>query len=554
MNSLVWRIASRLFGVTFLFLAACQTAPETVAPFVPTQLPTAFASATALPTARPGETRALSPAPTRTRAPSPTVQTRGGAIAIAGVGAPKTEITALPDFVANALYDSLLEINPRDGSLLPGLAERWRVSDDAKTVVFTLRGDVKWHDGEPLTAADVAFTLKTLSDAKTRVTPAADFGTLQEVVANDARTATVTFREPYCAALTYLGAVKILPKHILENQDLAKLEPAQFIGTGPLKLKTWQADALTFQANEAYWKGAPWLTDWTYRVYPDERAANDAVRQKQADVVVSRAALPDAQNALFAANAFYALAFNNQRAPFDDARVRQAFASALDRAALAAGRGARLETSLLPTFWANPDAAAQPEFDAARAKQLLADAGWRDTDGDGIADKNGKPLSVTLWFQADDAIAQETAQRARAQLQAVGAQAILKAAERTLFLTRVFLHEFDTALVHFNVPLDPDQRYFWTEAEDAPGSGLNVTGYRNEAVERALAAGNTAAQCQPDARKQAYAPVWQALAADVPMAFLFAPPQVLNTHRVQNSAPSSFGGAFWNLEKWSVAP
>lgn len=553
-NSFVWRSVFIWFGVTLLLLSACQAAPETVVPPPATNSPTVFVSATSLPTTRPGETRAVSPTSTPTRTPSPTVRARGGAVTVAGVGALKSEVTALPDFVANALYDSLLEINPRDGSLLPGLAERWLVSDDAKTVVFILREDVRWHDGALLTADDVAFTLKTLSDAKTRLTPAADFGTLQDIRADNARTVTVTFSEPYCAALTYLGAVKILPKHVLENQTLANLAPSQLVGTGPLKLKTWQADALTFQANDAYWKGAPWLMDWTYRVYPNARAANDAVRQGQADVVASSVALTDAQTAAFADNSFYALAFNNRRAPFDDARVRQAFTAALDRAALAGAHGARLETSLLSTFWANPGNLALPQFDAARAKKLLADAGWRDTDGDGIADKDGQALSMTLWFQSDDPIAEETAQRVRAQLQAIGAQAILKAAERTLFLTRVFLQEFDTALVHFNIPLDPGQSYFWTAAEDAPGQGLNVTGYRNETVERAMAAGNAAAQCQPNARKQAYAPVWQALTADAPMAFLFAPARILNTRRVQGGAPSSFSGAFGDLEKWSAAP
>jgi peptide/nickel transport system substrate-binding protein len=222
---------------------------------------------------------------------------------------------------------------------------------------------------------------------------------------------------------------------------------------------------------------------------------------------------------------------------------------------LADTRDTRLETSLLPAFWANPGTSTQPPFDVARAQQLLADAGWRDTDGDGILEQNGKPLSVTLWAQSDDPSAEETAQRVRAQLQAVGAQVVLKLADRTLFLTRVFLQEYDTALAHFNIPLDPDQNYFWTTAENEPGYGLNVTGYQNATVENALNAGNAVAQCEPNARKKAYAPVWQQLATDVPMVFLFAPQQALAAQpHVQGITPGSFGGAFWNLEVWKVAP
>lgn len=537
------------------FLAACESDPATPTVAVPDNTPTVFKTETPAPTLRPGETRTVAPTQTATRAPSPTVRARGGSISVAGVGALTTEITALPGFVTHALYDSLLQINPQDGSLTPGLAERWLVSDDAKTVVFILREGVTWHDGQPLTTDDVAFTLQALSDEQTRMTPAADFGALQTVTATDARTVTLTFREPYCAALTYIGAVPILPKHVLENDSLTNLAPEKWIGTGPLKLQTWQTDTATFRANDAYWNGAPWLTEWTYRAYPNERAAYDAVRQGQADVALTQSAIADAQNAPFADNALYALAFNTKRAPFDDARVRQAVAFALDRAALANAHGTVLETSLLPAFWANPGNLAPPPLDVTRARQLLSDAGWRDTDGDGIADKDGKPLTFTLWAQSDDPLAEETAQRVRAQLQNIGAQAVLKLADRTLFLTRVFLQEYDTALAHFNIPLDPDQNYFWSAAEDAPGYGLNVTGYQNAAVENALAKGNAVAQCEPNARKNAYAPVWQQLAADAPMVFLFAPNQVLNTDaRVQGVAPGSFAGPFWNLEQWSMSP
>lgn len=545
-----------VFLCALLLVAACQADPPTLTAPTRGDAPTARGNSSATPEAR---TNATAAAPSRnapTAVPSPTVPPRGGSIVVAGVGAPTTEITALPDFVANALYDSLLRVNPQDGALMPGLAERWLVSDDAKTIVFILREGVKWHDGQPLTADDVAFTLKALSDPNIRINPAADFGTLEQVTAPDARTVSVTFRAPYCAALTYIGSLKILPQHLLQNEALSNLAPEKLIGTGPLILQTWQDNTLTFQANPAYWNGAPWITQWTYRAYPDERAANDALRHGQADVALTRTPISGAQNAPAAVNAFYALAFNTQRAPLDDVRVRQALAAALDRAPLAAdARGVPLETSLLPAFWANPGNITQPKFDAARARQLLSDAGWHDADKDGILDKDGKPFTVTLWAQSDDPLAMDTAQRVRAQLHDVGAQAVLKLAERTLDLTRVFLQEFDLAIVHFNIPLDPDQNYFWTTAEAKPGYGLNVTGYTNAEVDRAIAAGNSVAQCAPDARKKAYAPVWQQLATDAPMVFLFAPMQTLDTApRVRGLMPSPFAGAFWNLNAWSVAP
>lgn len=556
---------SLLLSSTLISLIACEADPATVTAPVPSVPPTFTASATNAPTrtssATQVVTQAAQPSPTKrapTIAPTPTVRQRGGSITIAGVGAPSRQVTALPGFVADALYDSLLRVNPQDGSLTPGLAEGWLVSDDAKTVAFILRKGVKWHDGRALTADDVVFTLKALSDPRTRIPPAADFGPLADVTAPDARTVSVTFREPYCAALTYIGKLKILPKHILEDKSLTDVALTDFIGTGPLVLKTWQDDALTFRANAAYWNGEPWITDWTYRVYSDEIAARTAVARGEADVTVTSYPI-ESPAAPRAANEFFALAMNTRRAPTNDARVRQAILLGIDRAAVVpdalAPDAVLLETSMLPTFWAYPQDVRQAKFDPKRAQQLLAEAGWRDNDGDGILEKDGKPLELTLWARVDDPRSEMTAQILRAQLAQIGIRAILKMPERYLFLTRVFLQEYDLALAHFNIPLDPDQQYFWSTDADEPGYGLNVTGYSNAQVDKQLETGDAVARCDPAARQQTLAPVFQQLANDAPMVFLFSPPQYLAANaRVRGAAPSSFAGDYWNLNVWEVTP
>lgn len=540
-----------------ILLAACQAEPTLVPnpPSTNTSAPTTPATSTERSPQR-STTATRAPSPAANVSPSSTTPQRPvGSIIVAGVGAPSREITALPEFVSRGLFDSLLRVNPQTGALIPGLAARWLVSEDAKTFTFILRNDVKWHDGTPLTADDVVFTLQTLSNPDIRLNPAADFGPIEKVTATDARTVSITFREVYCAALTYIGTVNILPKHRLEDKTLTNVVNQDLIGTGPLILKEWEDNALTFTRNANYWNGAPHLVDWTYQVFPDERAARDAVRQERANVLVSDSAIGETTNTAYAANEFYALAMNISRKPFDDARVRQAMAYALDRAQITQEiGGAALETSLLPTYWALPPNITQPNYDAARARQLLSDAGWRDSNGDGIIEQAGKPLELTLWAQADSPTSETAAQLAREQLARVGVRAILKLTSRTLFLTRVFLQEYDLALAHFNIPLDPDQHYFWAASEDDPGFGLNVTGYVNARVEGALSAGNRAARCEPSARKNVYTPVFQNIAQDTPMVFLFAPTHVVNTMRVNRIAPSSYAGAFWNLNMWEVAP
>lgn len=543
--------------IFILLLAACQTAPTgPLTGDTPTPALTAGATPVSDSTPTPGGT--TSPDPSAVGSPAPTtVSSPGASVRIAGFGTPSREITSLPDFVSHALYDSLLRLDPADGHLLPGLASRWLVSEDAKTFVFTLRDGVRWHDGTLLTADDIVFTLKTLSRPSVRINPAGDFGPIADVKATDANTVTVTFQEPYCAALTYIGMLDILPAHLLQNKPLTNVATQDLIGTGPLILKNWQNDTLTFTRNPNYWNGTPKIADWTYRAYPTEIDARTAVARGQADFVASFHNLVAPQVTSRPLNEFFALAMNVPRPPLGDPRLREAISLGIDRPALIPeefGTAATmLETSLLPAFWANPRSVSQSSFDPKRAQQLIAQAGWRDMDGDGIVEKDGKPLELTLWAQADESHSELVAQILRVQLRQIGVRAVLKMTDRILFLTRVFLHEYDLALVHFNIPSDPDQHYFWSETETEPGFGLNVTGYSNSRIEDAFSAGNSVARCDPGARKSAYTPVLQQIALDLPIVFLFAPPEYVATAaQLRGVSPSAFAGDFWNLNTWEL--
>jgi peptide/nickel transport system substrate-binding protein len=348
-----------------------------------------------------------------------------------------------------------------------------------------------------------------------------------------------------------------LPKHRLEGKTLDNVAPEDLIGTGPLVLEDWQDDTVTLRRNAEYWDGAPWINEWTYRAYADGEAGQTALESGSVDVLAG-ALVPSAQSLTsVAANEFYALVINLKRAPFDDQRVREALAHALDRTTLARSGtppSFPIETSLLPAFWALQHAASPPTYDSERALQLLTDAGWSDSDGDSILDKEGKPLEVTLWAQADGPYSERTALLVREQLAKVGIRPVLKLDDRILFWTRMFLQEYDLAIAHFNIPLDPDQRYFWASSEDEPGFGLNLTGLSKSQVDLALEAGARTPRCDADARAEAYAPVFETIDHEIPMIFLFAPPLAVSAENsVSGIQPSSFAGPFWNLNQWGVS-
>lgn len=505
---------------------------------------------------------------------TPTVPS--GSIVLAGVGQPSREVTNLPRFVAAALYDSLLQVDPSDGSLKPGLADSWQVSNDARTFTFHLRPGVKWHDGAPLSARDAAFTLRSLSASVVRLTPAADLGPISDVLAPDSQTLIVRMAEPYCPALTSIATVKILPEHIFASsgssqdsrqpESLSALTNSQMVGTGPLTLKDWNADAITFAANMNYWNGPPGISTWTYKSYPDLASADTALTSGQADLLALdagpvRGSLPATGLNIYThpAAEFYGLAINRERQDLADPRIAQALAFALNRPKLAAdfygGDAVPLQVSILPGFWTAPAEARQPAYDPARARQLFGEAGWSDTDGDGILDKKGRALTLTLWAMAGDPIDEPLAFAVRQMLSEVGVQAVLELDDRAELLTRLFSHEFDLAIAPWNIPLDPDQHWYWLSTENKPGEGLNIASYLNPQVDELLKQGIAAASCDPAERRGIYSELYRLVAGDIPEVFLFAPPAFMATHtRVSGIEPSPFAGDFWNLASWEMAP
>lgn len=481
---------------------------------------------------------------------------------VAGVGKVQRDVTNLPPFISAALYDSLLHLSPSDGSLEPALAKSWQVSNDAREITFKLRDGLKWSDGVPLTADDVVFTIKTLSDPKTRLTPTADFSNLVDVHATDSQTVVVQLKEAYCPALTFVGGIKILPRHILEGKDPGALASSDFVGSGPLILKDWGSDALRFTPNLNYYGGMPVIENWTYKIYDGEEAAQSALARGDVDVKESHYdPQDDASPGLFSrpANQFYVLAMNQTRPLLADVRVRRALIAGLDIPGLTrefgGDRAQTLQTSFLDTFWGYPKGVTQPAFDPDKAKQLLGEAGWRDTNGDGIVDKGGAPLQMTLWAQADDPVMEPMAFSIRDQLAQVGVEVILKLDDRAGLLTRLFLQEYDLGLTLFNIPPDPDQHWFWDSSEREPGSGLNISGYSNSRVDELSKEGNQAAGCEPLLRAKAYDEMYKQIGEDSPVAFLFAPSAGIAARGgITGIAPSPFAGDYWNLSEWAPVP
>jgi len=508
------------------------------------------------------------PAPVATPAP----RLEGGMVVEGGLADWVTLNPMLADdptslAIIELLFDRLLAVDPQTGSLRPGLASSWQVSADGLTLTFTLRDDVLWHDGQPFSAADVEFTFKAIANpAVGSPRRQADFSLVEEFKAIDDTTFVVTLVDADCSILYDLGSVSIVPRHILGADDNQTSHfNANPTGTGPFMFGEWVVgDHVTLLRNPSYWGEVPQLDAWTYKVVANEETLLAGLEADQLDVIplplgdlTSVEAAGRFQIHRYPANEYYFIGYNTDHPILGDVRVRRALSQAVDRQRLLdrilGGQGQLLETGLLPAHWAYPQELVSYPFDLARAAQLLAEASWVDSDGDGIRDRDGEPLILRLTTNGGNPTREAIAILAQQYYLAVGVAAEVELTWWGNFLENTFTHDFDVVIFSWPLALDPDGWELWHSSESVLDSGFNFVSYHNPRVDELLLQGLRVPQCETARRATIYDEIATILAEDQPYTFLFAPYNLIAVNeRVGGVAPSPFAGLHWNLADWYV--
>ncbi len=310
-------------------------------------------------------------------------------------------------------------------SIEPALAESWEISDDGLEYTFFLRQDVTWHDGVPFTAADVLFTYEAAlleSNAIDWRSNLMQGGEPMQFEVVDDHTFKVILNSPDATVLTAL-AIPIVPAHAFTSLEMldAPYNVAP-ITTGPFKFVAWNTgESIILDANEDYWRGAPCLDRIVVRFI--EGADNTANALLSGDVDFAR--VDGADVTPFQDNPDFVLetaprdlmryvGFNDGSAIYSDPAVRRALAVGLDRQAIieiAGGGYGVIADSVFnqPVFMYEPGRNAQYPYDPAQAQDLLAEAGWTDSDGDGILDKDGTPMTMRLAYMGTWSLMQAVA-------------------------------------------------------------------------------------------------------------------------------------------------
>src|SRR5256886_2566677 len=424
--------------------------------------------------------------------------------------------------VFELVYSSLMRLDENLG-VQPDLAESVpTTSADGKTVTVKLRSGVKFHNGDPLTSADVKYTFDRIIDTKTAAVARSFFADVDTITAPDATTVVFNLKNPNAALIAYMAHPNtgIVSKKIGEaNADLSKKETA--IGSGPFKLAEWVPDNyMRFEANKDYYvSGQPYLDGVRINVIPDETGITAALRTKAADMgiifdaKVARTLRSETGVNLSAKPSLsYNLLFvNTKRKPFDNIKVRQAIAYAIDRKAIidavAFGEGEAtgpiapaLANYALPT-------SQYPLYtrDVAKAKQLLQESGVG-------------PVSFTMLTQTTEpAYAKDIAQLVQAHLAEAGVTMKIETLEFTQWVDRWLKADFDMAPGLNGGGPDPDFYVFRYFTDDG---NLNfVTSYKNPTSSDAI----KAARATTDAakRKDLYATAQKELVNGVPFIWLY---------------------------------
>ena len=389
------------------------------------------------------------------------------------------------------ITEALVGVNP-DLSIKPLLAESWSQIDDT-TWEFKLRDDVYFHDGSRMTAEDVKLSLERANEINSRIKSLLKLESIEVVDPATLKIKTSEQNPILPAVLHYPSAAVISQKSL--DKDGKVVSP---IGTGPFMFESFdpQTHLLTVSKNDKWWGGEVKLDKIVLKPIQDPNTRALALESGEVDFTVD---VPynevDRINDLdgitvdkYENPRIYYLSFNFDHAPLDDVKVRQALAYGMDKDSIVEyvlfGVGEPAIGPFMPSFnWANQSLVPY-EYDVQKAKDLLADAGWKDTDGDGIVDKDGKSLELSLYTWPQRPGQPPMAEALASQLKDIGIKVNVDVVDYSVIDERRSRGEWDIVLGAMNVAMVPDPSYI-LEMNYKTGGSWNY-GYSNPEVDRLL--------------------------------------------------------------------
>jgi peptide/nickel transport system substrate-binding protein len=468
--------------------------------------------------------------------------------------------------ISGLIFNGLVKYD-KHLNLVGDLAESFTASPDCQKVEFKLRKGIQWQDGKDFTSDDVLFTYQRAIDPNVATPYSGDFERIKTIETPDPYTVQVTYKEPFAPGLSSWG-MGIIPKHLLENADL---NTADFnrkpIGTGPYRMKEWiSGQKIVLAANDAYFEGRPKIDEYIYRIIPDNATMFLELKAVGLDfmgltpIQFKRQTDTDYFKKYFSkynypAFSYTYLGYNLLDPRFKDKRIRQAIAYAINRQSVIdgvlLGLGRHATQPVPPESWAYNPNVPKFEYNPEKAKALLAEAGWKDTNNDGLLDKDGQPFKFTIMTNQGNEERAKTAEIIQQNLSKVGIQVEIRILEWQAFLHQfIDKKKFDAIILGWGLGRDPDSYDIWLSTKTKEGE-FNFVSYNNPEVDRLLLEGRNT--CDKEKRKNIYYKLHALIAEDQPYTFLYYPDALPILHkRFKGVEPSPLGIMYNFPTHWYV--
>jgi peptide/nickel transport system substrate-binding protein len=440
--------------------------------------------------------------------------------------------------------------------------------DGGMDVTWRLRPGIRWHDGVPFTSADVKFTVEAINSPGYNPESTDGFDRITSVDTPDSLTAVVHYREPYAPyQLQFVRGA--LPKHVLEGRDIDRAADYNRnpLGTGPYRVAEWRTgEYILLERVPDYWRGPeyPRIRRIQFKFIPNTTTRVNQLASGEAHVVAlvpwdkyrELSTVPGLSIHRMMGNSYEHITLNQRSVEaFRDVRVRRALTHAIDRELIVRtildSLAPVVHGAIQPLSWAYADSVTTYPFDPERARALLDSAGWVDPDGDGIRERNGKPLAFTLLTQAGFAIRESVSQVVQRQLRDVGVDMAIQLVDGTAISSLWFEGKFDAMLHWWHMPADPEITLFFA-SDRTPPAGRNINYLDDKALDAVLYASDREIdQGKRRALLVRAQRMLSELAPEIPLYNVTRLDGVPATLSGFKGNPTNTG-VFWNVWEWEV--
>ena len=475
------------------------------------------------------------------------------------------------------VYEALIRLNVMNApkyEYMPELAERWDLSEDKKTYTFHLRQGVKFHDGTPFTARDCIATFDKIRDQTTK---AAHIRALLEELASysapDDFTFVMVWKKPYAFTLNTLEGIGIQPASAIKklsgkqwNEAATNALNRKPNGTGPFKFVTWESNSkIVLDRNAEYWGKKTYVDRLVFRIVPDatvrlqlaERGETDLSPKVTSDQwrrMADNATLrKDWNRSRFAPNQYGWIGWNEDRPMFKDKRVRRALTLLTDRPGIIEKLMYGLPRPAECIFyWNSPQC--DPElkplpYDPPAAIKLLDEAGWKDSDNDGVRDKGGTPFRFVFMIPSASEEAARWGAKVKEDMARAGIAMDIQRVEWSSFLKRLVEHSFDACtLLWANSSPYQDPTQVWHSSSVKGGS--NYIGFKNAEIDSIIERARL--EFDDAARAALYRKLGEILHEEQPYTIMYTRAELDLLHKRIKGAIPNLGS--WNYETIWIDP